>query len=183
MFEKDIAGPASRVELLLTDVDGVLTDGRLLFVPLADRSIVEAKAFHASDGAAIGFARRAGLKTGIISGRSSPAVAHRAAELQMDYLYQGMGRNKRPAFEEILQRSNIDPARVCYIGDDVQDLPILLRVGFSVCVPNAHAELLARVAYVTSKAGGDGALREVVELILKAQGKWDAAMSEFLARE
>ena len=181
MFEKDIAGPASRVELLLTDVDGVLTDGRLIFVPSPDGSVVEAKAFHVSDGAAIGFARRAGLRTGIISGRSSPAVARRAEELHMDYLYQGLGRNKRPAFEEILQKAKLEPSRVCYIGDDVQDLPILLRVGFSACVPNAHPELLGRVAYVTTAPGGTGAVRELVELILKAQGKWDAAMSEFLA--
>jgi 3-deoxy-D-manno-octulosonate 8-phosphate phosphatase (KDO 8-P phosphatase) len=177
---EDIDRLASRVELLLMDVDGVLTDGRLLFVPMPDGSVVEGKAFDASDGAAIGFARRAGIRTGVLSGRSSPAVARRAEELQMNHVYQGLGRHKRGAFDEILEVTRIRPEHVCYIGDDVQDIPILTRVGFSVCVPASRPEVRARVAYVTAAPGGGGALREVVELILKSQGKWEAAISEFL---
>jgi 3-deoxy-D-manno-octulosonate 8-phosphate phosphatase (KDO 8-P phosphatase) len=180
MFEKDIALLASKIELLLMDVDGVLTDGKLIFVPMPDGSVVEAKAFDASDGAATGFARRAGIRTGILSGRTSPAVVRLARERQVDYVYQGLGRNKRPAFDEILAATNISPDRVCYIGDDVQDIPILMRAGFPVSVPGARPEVLARVAYVTAAAGGSGALREVVELILKAQGKWESTIAEFL---
>jgi 3-deoxy-D-manno-octulosonate 8-phosphate phosphatase (KDO 8-P phosphatase) len=170
---------ASAVELLLMDVDGVLTDGKLTFVPLQDGSIGEAKSFNAHDGSAIGLARRAGIKTGILSGRSSPAVSRRAEELQINFVYQNLGRNKRPAFDEIISRSRIPEDRICYIGDDVQDLPILRRVGFPVGVPNACAEVLACAAYVTSSPGGGGALRELIELILKAQGKWESAIAEF----
>jgi 3-deoxy-D-manno-octulosonate 8-phosphate phosphatase (KDO 8-P phosphatase) len=162
------------------DVDGVLTNGKLLYIPQSDGSIFETKMFDACDGAAIGFLRRAGIQTGIISGRTSLAVTRRAEELRMDYIYQGLGRTKLPAFNEILERSGLDAARICYIGDDVQDLPILTRVGFPVAVKNARPEVLARVAYVTNASGGDGAVREVAERILKAQGKWDATMAEFV---
>jgi 3-deoxy-D-manno-octulosonate 8-phosphate phosphatase (KDO 8-P phosphatase) len=98
----------------------------------------------------------------------------------MDFVYQGLGRRKLPALEEILVRSKIPSERVCYIGDDLQDIPILSRVGFPVAVANAYPEVLSRAAYVTRASGGKGAIREVVELILKAQGKWDAAIAEFL---
>ena len=144
---------------------------------MPDGSVVEAKAFNASDGAGIGFAHRAGIKTGIISGRG--AAGRRAEELKMDFVYQGLGRKKISAYEEILVRSKIASERICYIGDDVQDIPILTRVGFPVAVANAYPEVLSRVAYITRASGGRGAIREVVDLILKAQGKWDAAIEEF----
>jgi 3-deoxy-D-manno-octulosonate 8-phosphate phosphatase (KDO 8-P phosphatase) len=178
MPEKDIAAIAARVALLLMDVDGVMTDGSLIHVPMADGTVVEAKSFNASDGAGIGFAHRAGIKTGIISGRGS--AGRRAEELKMDFVYQGLGRKKILAYEEILVSSKISPERVCYIGDDLQDIPILTRVGFPVAVANASPEVRSRVAYITRASGGRGAIREVVELILKAQGKWDAAIAEFL---
>ncbi len=178
MPEKDVTALAARIEMLLMDVDGVMTDGSLIQIPMADGSIVEAKSFNASDGAGVGFAHRAGIKTGIISGRG--AAGRRAEELKMDFVYQGLGRKKATAFEEILVRSKISSERICYIGDDLQDIPILMRVGFPVAVANAYPEVLSRVAYVTRCSGGRGAVREVVELILKAQGKWDAAIAEFL---
>src|SRR5207249_10015536 len=153
----------------------------LLYLPLADGTVAETKTFHAADGAAIGIARRAGIKTGIISGRTSPAVARRAEELAMDFLYQGLGRKKLAAFEDILAKTRIPAGRACFVGDDIQDLPILSRAGFPIAVPNACSEVLTRAAYVTRAAGGRGAIREVVELILRAQGKWEAAMSEFLS--
>ncbi len=174
MLEQDVTPLAWKIELLLMDVDGVLTDGTLLYLPLADGRVVET-------GAAIGIARRAGIKTGIISGRASPAVARRAEELKMDFSYQGLGCAKLPAFEEILGKTGIVAGRVCYVGDDIQDLPILTRVGFPVAVPNACSEVLTRAAYVTRAHGGHGAIREVIELILRAQGKWEATMSEFLS--
>src|SRR5262245_30410220 len=123
--------------MLLMDVDGVLTDGKLLYIPMADGSMVETKWFDATDGASIGFLRRAGIRTGIISGRSSPVVARRAEELRMDFVYQGLGRKKLPAFLEILEKTGIAASRVCYVGDDIQDLPILTRVGLPVAVSNA----------------------------------------------
>jgi len=172
---------AAHVQLLLMDVDGVLTDGKLLFVPMPDGSVVEAKAFDAQDGAAMGFARRAGIKLGIITGRASPAVTRRAEELRLDFVYQGLGRRKLVAFDEIVAKAACLPENICYIGDDVQDIPILRRVGFPVAVANARSEAKACAAYVTRASGGNGAVRELVELILKAQGKWEAAIAEFLA--
>jgi 3-deoxy-D-manno-octulosonate 8-phosphate phosphatase (KDO 8-P phosphatase) len=166
--------------MLLMDVDGVLTSGEFLFVPMPDGSVVEAKAFHSVDGTAIGLARRAGLRMGIISGRASPAVTRRAEELRLEFVYQGLGRRKIEAFEEILSKAMCLPENICYVGDDLQDLPILNRVGFPVGVANACAEVKSVVAYVTRKAGGEGAVREVVEVILRAKGTWDSAIAEFM---
>ena len=179
MSEKDVTLLARKIELLLMDVDGVMTDGTLLFVPMPDGSVVEAKAFNVNDGAALGMARRAGLKLGIISGRSSPALIRRAEELKVDFFYHGLGRKKTGALEEIFAKTNLSKDRVCYIGDDIQDLPLFSRVEFPVAVANASREVTARASYVTHAAGGQGAIREVVELILQAQGKWDAALKEF----
>jgi len=172
--------PEKDVEMLLMDVDGVMTDGRIIHIPQPDGSVVEAKEFDAADGAAIGFARRAGIRTGIISGRGSPAVSRRAEELHMEFVYQGLGRKKLSALEEILARTELPADRICYVGDDVQDIPTLARVGCPVAVTNACPEVISRAVYVTRASGGRGAIREVVELILKAQGKWDAAIAEFL---
>ena len=179
MPEKDVTPLAWKIELLLMDVDGVLTDGRLLLIPMPDGSVVEAKAFSVNDGAALAMARRAGLKTGIISGRSSAALTKRAEELKVDFFYHGLGRTKTSALDEILGNAKLPKDRVCYVGDDVQDLPLFARVGFAIAVANASPEVAARAAYVTRRAGGQGAIREVVELILRAQGKWDAALREF----
>ncbi len=179
MPEKDVTPLAWKIELLLMDVDGVLTDGRLLLIPMPDGSVVEAKAFSVNDGAALAMARRAGLKTGIISGRSSAALTKRAEELRVDFFYHGLGRTKTSALDEIFGNTKLPKDRVCYVGDDVQDLPLFTRVGFPISVANASPEVAARAAYVTRRAGGQGAIREVVELILRAQGKWDSALREF----
>jgi 3-deoxy-D-manno-octulosonate 8-phosphate phosphatase (KDO 8-P phosphatase) len=179
MPDKDVTPLARKIELLLMDVDGVLTDGRLLLVPMPDGSVVEAKAFNVNDGAALAMARRAGLKTGIISGRSSPALTKRAEELKIEFFYHGLGRKKTSALEEIYAKTKLPEDRVCYVGDDVPDLPLFSRVGFPIAVANASQEVAARAAYVTRAAGGQGAIREVVELILRAQGKWEAALQEF----
>ena len=165
--------------MLILDVDGVMTDGRLHYVPMPDGSVSESKSFDSADGAAIGFARRAGIKLAILSGRSSPAVTRRAEELKFDFVYQGLGRRKTEAFDEICVKSGISHESMCYVGDDVQDIPILRRVGFPVAVANARPEALQVAAYVTTANGGNGAVREIVELILRAQGKWDAAIAEF----
>jgi 3-deoxy-D-manno-octulosonate 8-phosphate phosphatase (KDO 8-P phosphatase) len=179
MPEKDITPLAWKIELLLMDVDGVLTDGKLLLVPMPDGSVVEAKAFNVNDGAALAMARRAGLRTGIISGRSSAALTKRAEELKVDFFYHGLGRTKTSALNEIFGKTKLPKDRVCYVGDDVQDLPLFAGVGLPIAVSNASQEVTARAAYVTRVRGGQGAIREVVELILRAQGKWEAALKEF----
>jgi 3-deoxy-D-manno-octulosonate 8-phosphate phosphatase (KDO 8-P phosphatase) len=179
MPEKDVTPLAWKIELLLMDVDGTLTDGRLLLVPMPDGTVVEAKSFSVNDGAALAMARRAGLKTGIISGRSSPALTRRAEELKVEFFYHGLGRTKTSALEEIYTKTKLPKDKVCYVGDDVQDLPLFTRVGFPIAVANASQEVASRAAYVTRVPGGQGAIREVVELILRAQGKWDAALKEF----
>jgi 3-deoxy-D-manno-octulosonate 8-phosphate phosphatase (KDO 8-P phosphatase) len=179
MPEKDITPLAWKIELVLMDVDGVLTDGKLLLVPLPDGSVVEAKAFNVNDGAALAMARRAGMKTGIISGRSSPALTRRAEELKVEFFYHGLGRTKTSAIEEIFAKTRLPKDRVCYVGDDVQDVPLFARVGFPIAVANASQEVALRAAYVTRARGGEGAIREVVELILRAQGKWETALKEF----
>ena len=179
MPEKDITPLAWKIELVLMDVDGVLTDGKLLLVPMPDGSVVEAKAFNVNDGAALAMARRAGLRTGIISGRSSAALTRRAEELKVEFFYHGLGRTKTAALEEIFGKTRLSKDRVCYVGDDVQDLPLFARVGLPIAVANASQEVASRAAYITRLRGGEGAIREVVELILRAQGKWDAALKEF----
>ena len=161
------------------DVDGVLTDGRLFFVPVSNGVIVETKGFDVMDGAGIAYARKAGLKTGVITKRQSASLGHRAAELKMDYIYNGVD-DKRAALDEICRISGVPPAKICYIGDDLPDLPVLIRVGFPVAVRNAHAELQSRAAYVTNAMGGRGAVREVIELILKSQNRWAGIVNSYL---
>ena len=180
MPDNDVTRLASRVRLILMDVDGVMTDGRILFVPMPNGSVVEAKVFDAQDGAAISIARRSGMKLGIISGRGSPAVSRRAEELKLHFCYQGLGRNKISALSEIAAGVEYPLDSFCFIGDDLQDIPILRRVGFPVAVANACPEAKACAAYVSRASGGNGAVREVIELILRSQGKWEAAIAEFL---
>jgi len=179
MPQKDVTALASKIELLLMDVDGVLTDGRIVLIPMPDGTVAEAKAFNTNDGAALGMAHRAGLKIGIISGRSSPALTRRAEELKVDFFYHGISPKKTAAIEEIYAKTKLRKEQVCYVGDDIPDLSIFARVGFPVAVASATPEVAARAAYVTHAAGGEGAIREVVELILRAQDKWDAALSDF----
>jgi 3-deoxy-D-manno-octulosonate 8-phosphate phosphatase (KDO 8-P phosphatase) len=178
MRAKNVTLLASKVELLLMDVDGVLTDGRILLVPHPGGTISEAKAFHVNDGAGLALAHRAGLKTGLISRRDTPAVARRAEELEITHVYQAVS-DKRRAVEDLIQKTGLRMESICYIGDDLVDLPAMTRVGFPVAVSNACPEVKSRAAYVTNAAGGQGAVREVVELILKARGKWEVAIEEF----
>jgi 3-deoxy-D-manno-octulosonate 8-phosphate phosphatase (KDO 8-P phosphatase) len=160
------------------DVDGVLTDGKVWFVPSGEE-LVEVKSFHVADGAGIALAHRAGLKTGVVSARAAPGVRRRAEELSVQFVHLDV-RDKKSALEAILRDSGVPAERVCFVGDEVVDLPAMSRVGFPVAVQNAVSEVRSRAAYVTASAGGNGAVREVIELILKAQGKWDAVVAEFL---
>lgn len=156
------------IRMLLTDVDGVLTDGRLHF----DQQGNESKSFHVHDGAGIVYWHRAGGLSGFLSGRGGRVVEERARELGVHEVYLGR-LDKAAAFEEILAQRSLTPLQVAYVGDDLLDLPVLTRVGFAASVPNGRAEVHARVHYVTRVPGGSGAVREVVEFLLRAQGRFD----------
>jgi 3-deoxy-D-manno-octulosonate 8-phosphate phosphatase (KDO 8-P phosphatase) len=166
-----------RVRILATDVDGVLTDGRIYLA--SDGT--EMKAFHVRDGAGIKYAQRAGLIVAFITGRSSPLVEHRAAELGVTDIFQG-AIDKRIPFAELLAKHEIDPGEVCYIGDDLLDIPILSRVGFAVAVADARPEVIEVCHHVTDAAGGGGAMREVVEHLLKIQGQWADILARYQDR-
>lgn len=183
---------AKKIKLLLFDVDGVLTDGKLFLFPVPTTSqsggpasgpiVVEAKGFHAQDGAGITIARIAGIKTGLITRRNSETVALRARDLKLDQVHQGI-RDKLKAFREILSAEGLNASEVAFVGDDVIDLPVMRNCGFSAAVANSRREVKAESHYVTSHAGGDGALRDVIEFILKAQGKWKEAVEIYTGKE
>jgi 3-deoxy-D-manno-octulosonate 8-phosphate phosphatase (KDO 8-P phosphatase) len=166
---------AARIRLLLVDVDGVLTDGHIYLQSLPDGTTTEMKVFNAHDGAGIKLARLAGLRTGLITGRGSAAITRRAQELEMDFVYQTPDE-KLGAYQEILHRAGLQDCHVAYIGDDLPDLPVLERVGLAVAVANAVPEVKTAARFITQRPGGAGAVREVVELVLKSQGKWAKAI-------
>jgi 3-deoxy-D-manno-octulosonate 8-phosphate phosphatase (KDO 8-P phosphatase) len=159
------------------DVDGVLTDGRIWLLSRRDGTASEIKGFSAHDGAGLKVARAAGLRTGLITGRDSAAVSQRARDCQMEFVYLGRA-TKLTAYEEILRATSATDAEVAYIGDDLPDLPLLQRAGLAVAVANAAIDVQRAAHYVTARSGGDGAVREVVELIVKAQGKWIEALRD-----
>jgi 3-deoxy-D-manno-octulosonate 8-phosphate phosphatase (KDO 8-P phosphatase) len=159
------------LKLLLSDVDGVLTDGTVLLMPDG----TESKAFHVRDGLAVVLAQRAGLRVGLISGRSSAVVTRRAAELGMVVVRQGVS-DKRQAFREILGQEGLLAHEAAYVGDDVNDLPIFEEAGLSAAPCDAPLEVRARAFMVTSAGGGRGCLRELVEAILRARGDWERVL-------
>lgn len=169
LFKKKI-GP---IALILMDVDGVLTDGDIVL----GSGNQEFKKFDVQDGMGVTLARMAGLKVGLITGRQSEVVARRAEELRMDICYQG-APDKLGPYQEILGKYGLSDKQVCYIGDDLLEMVILNRSGFSVAVANARPEVKAICDYVTSSHGGRGAVRETVELILKGQGKWNTVLGQ-----
>jgi 3-deoxy-D-manno-octulosonate 8-phosphate phosphatase (KDO 8-P phosphatase) len=165
---------ASRIRLLLFDVDGVLTDGTV--VMHADGS--ESKGFHIRDGAGIVWAQRAGLLVGLLSARSSGATAHRAAQLAVRIVEQGV-TSKLAAFEQIVRDARIEESQVAYMGDDLLDLPVLTRVGLSAAPADAAAEVRQQVDWVSDSDGGRGAARELIELVLRAQQRWEGVLKEY----
>lgn len=176
---KQLRARARRIKLLLMDVDGVLTDGRIYYVPGPKGGLMETKAFHSRDGLGLRLAHAAGLKTGIISGRGSPVVEHRAKELGIHFLQQGALEKLAP-YQKILRAAGLRDEEVCYVGDDIVDLPILRRVGLAVGVRDGHPLLRRHAHYVTKRPGGRGAIREVLELLLAAQGKWNPVLKRYL---
>jgi 3-deoxy-D-manno-octulosonate 8-phosphate phosphatase (KDO 8-P phosphatase) len=177
---RDIKSRAKRIRLLLVDVDGVLTDGRIYYFPRSGGQLMESKTFHSRDGLGIRFAHDAGIMTGIISGRGTPVVLHRARELGMKFIYQD-AIDKLPPFQKILRLSGLTREQVCYMGDDLVDLPLLTRVGLAASVGDGHPALGRHVHYVTRNPGGHGAVREVIELILDSQGKLKPLLKRYLA--
>ena len=188
----DIASPeaiarARKIKLFLMDVDGTLTDGGVCLISSTDAgggpgnpAVSEMKVFNAHDGQGLSLAHTMGIQTGFITGRHSPAVAKRAEELKVTYVYLGQAK-KTDAFEECMQRAGVTEEEVAYMGDDLPDIPLARRAGLAVCVADGAPELAAICHFTTCRPGGRGAAREVVELILKAQGRWDEAVPQALA--
>jgi 3-deoxy-D-manno-octulosonate 8-phosphate phosphatase (KDO 8-P phosphatase) len=162
------------IELLVLDVDGVLTAGGVTYAGAGD----EEKTFHVRDGSAIRLWQRSGKRAGIITGRNSPAVARRAKELDLDPVRQGVAR-KTQAFREMLDSTGLRPENACCIGDDLPDLPMLRSCGLSVAVADACAEVRAEAHLVTRLAGGQGAIREAIEIILRAQSRWSDLLETY----
>ncbi len=176
MEDSAVQERASRIKLLLMDCDGVLTDGRIWILENGD----DQKAFSVRDGLGLELLHRAGLKSGVISGRKSRALSLRAEKLGMTYVVQG--RNDKVAvFEEIIAESQVTRMETAYIGDDLTDIPLMQTVELGIAVADAAAETLAHADYVTRAAGGDGAVREVIELILKSQGKWNEVIEGYVS--
>ena len=154
------------------DVDGTMTDGGVLLLSQPDGSALEIKKFDAHDGQGLTLAHTAGIRTGCITGRESPALLRRAHEMKMDYIYMKIPL-KIPAYEEILAKAGVKDAEVAFVGDDLPDIPILKRVGLAVAVGDAVADVKKIAHYTTTARAGKGAIREAIELILKSKGIWD----------
>jgi len=183
---------ARKIKLLIFDVDGVLTDGKLFFVPenspqdatasalnRTSPSQIEVKGFHAHDGVASSLSRIAGLKTGLITRRASETVARRARDLKIEHVHQGI-QDKRGCMEKIVKQEGLKLEEAAFVGDDIIDLPAMRAGGLAIAVKNARAEVKKEAHYVTPHAGGDGAMRDAVEFILKAQGKWKKVLEEYI---
>lgn len=175
MITQDILSRAKRVKLVILDIDGVMTDGRIIYSIYGD----ELKFFDVQDGFGITLLHRAGIKTVIITAKKSRIVKLRARDLKVAKAYQGY-IDKLIAFNKILKSFRVKPEEICFIGDDIIDISVLRRVGFAVAVPNAMDEVKAASHYTTSKMGGRGAVREICDLILKSQDKWDLAASKYI---
>ncbi|HSE15865.1 MAG TPA: HAD hydrolase family protein [Pyrinomonadaceae bacterium] len=176
-MKAEVQERAARIKLLLMDCDGVLTDGRIWLFENGE----EQKGFHTRDGLGIDLLHRAGLRSGIISGRTSSAVTTRARTLGMSFVVQGH-ENKSQAFADVLAEAGVSNAEVAYIGDDLNDIPLMLQSGLGFAVADAALETRERAHYVTKAPGGFGAVREVIELILKSQGRWDDLVNGFIQR-
>jgi 3-deoxy-D-manno-octulosonate 8-phosphate phosphatase (KDO 8-P phosphatase) len=169
---------AKRIKLVGIDVDGVLTDGGL-YIGLVANHPLEFKRFHILDGLGIKLLRTVGLGVVLISGRESEASQARAKELEVDELHEVAPQNKLPTLKDALERRGISLAECAYVGDDLADLPVLRAVGLPIAVPNAVAEVKAAARIVTKMRGGEGAVREVVELLLKARGEWSGILEQY----
>ncbi len=178
LTEQGLHALAADIQILLMDVDGVLTDGRLYFLPGPDGKMVETKGFDSQDGIALRWLSWYGIKTGVISGRDSPATLERAQQVNMTWVFQGH-IEKIPLLEKILEESKVPSRQIAYIGDDLTDIVIMRRVGLSFATGNARAETKAAASVVTDAVGGSGAVREAVEIMLKARGVWEELLKKY----
>jgi 3-deoxy-D-manno-octulosonate 8-phosphate phosphatase (KDO 8-P phosphatase) len=167
-------GKASRVRLFIVDVDGVLTDGGIIF----DGNGVETKRFHVRDGHGIKMMQRAGIEVGIITGRTSPVVRIRAEELGISLVRQG-AHDKVAAWREMLEDTGLSPEESAYVGDDIVDVPLLRQVGFAATVADAEEYVLTEADFVSSRRGGEGAVREIIEFVLKSRMVWDEITEKY----
>src|SRR5579862_7357734 len=179
-FPVKVMRRARKIRVLLMDVDGTMTPGVVCLQSFPDGSVAEMKVFSAHDGAGIKLASIMGIRTGLITGRDSTATAQRAREASMEFVIQGQPK-KLESYKAILIRAGVTDEEVAYIGDDLPDLPILARAGLAVAVGDAVVEVKRAAHYITSVPGGRGAAREVVELILKSQGRWKKAIPQAIA--
>ena len=171
-MSSDVNQLASRVKLLLMDVDGTMTDGSVTLLSQTDGTALEIKTFDAHDGQGLTLAHTAGLRTGCITGRESAALVRRAHEMKMEFIYMKQAL-KMPAYEEILRKAGTADSAVAYVGDDLPDIPLLRRVGLAIAVGDAVPEVKETAHYTTKALAGHGAIREAVELILRCKGIWE----------
>lgn len=195
---------AKKIKLMLFDVDGVMTDGTIFLFPapgghieggihdrreqmadaggfgIASHAVIEAKGFDAHDGTGFSFARLAGLKTGIITKRISETVALRARDLKIEYVYQGQ-QDKAAAFYEILEKTGLAADEVCYVGDDVIDLPVMRLCGLAIAVKNSREQVIRESHYVTPHEGGKGAVRDAIEYVLREQGRLERIIDQYIS--
>ena len=167
-----VASKAKQISVLLMDVDGTLTDGSVTLASTPDNHALEVKTFDAHDGQGLTLAVTAGLRTGVITGRSSAALRRRCKELDIEFVYEKQG-HKIAAYEDVLRKTGARESEVAFLGDDLPDLTVMRRVGLAVAVANAAPEVRRAADYRTKAPGGKGAAREVVELILKSKGIWE----------
>ena len=174
---EEIKAYAKNIKLVILDIDGVMTDGSLFY----DNSGHEYKAFNSKDGHGIRMLQDAGIDIALITGRTSELVLHRAENLKISpaLIYQGY-RDKRPAFHELLKKTELEPENIAYVGDDVMDLPIMTKVGLAIAVGDAHHFVRKHAHWTTKNKGGKGAVREVCELLLDVQGKLDDMLEAYL---
>lgn len=168
---------AAQIKLLLMDVDGTMTDGAVTLLSQPDGTAIEIKTFDAHDGQGLTLAHTAGLRTGCITGRESAALLRRAHEMKMEFVYMKQPV-KMPAYEDILRKAGVPDSAVAYIGDDLPDIPLMLRAGLAVAVGNAVPEVKRAAHYTTKALAGHGAIREAVELVLKSKGTWESLIDK-----
>jgi 3-deoxy-D-manno-octulosonate 8-phosphate phosphatase (KDO 8-P phosphatase) len=177
----EVLARARRIKLFLMDVDGTLTEGGVCLISTTAAhgsthpEVTEMKVFDAHDGQGLSLAHTMGIQTGFITGRQSPAVSQRAKELNVPFVYLGQAR-KTEAFEECIRKAGVTEEETAYLGDDLPDIPLARRAGLAVCVADGAPELAAVCHYITRRRAGRGAAREVIELILKSQGRWEEAL-------
>jgi 3-deoxy-D-manno-octulosonate 8-phosphate phosphatase (KDO 8-P phosphatase) len=174
---ENISGKAAKVRLVIFDVDGVLTTGNLIYRPNGS----ESKTFHAHDGVGLRMLLKTGIEVGVITGRTSDVVAKRMQDLGIEHVYQGC-MDKVIPYEELKQKLQLNDEQIAYVGDDLPDLPLLRRAGLGITVVNAPPVMHEHAMMVTKTAGGHGAAREVCEMIMRAQGSYDAAIQSYLDR-